>query len=263
MTENLKFSGISFGGRKPNVTIYGKTHKVIFGKFRRGPHKNKYGFEVHKHSKPDYIFRRFYFLFPLFDVGIFLGYQYGDILFNFLFHLFAPLEKTIGPSLPTMSPEFLATLGICLCISVYILCYVLLYILLFRGVRKWHGTEHKLIAAAENNDINNAKQYDPIHERCGGTLVPTFFLGYIIWLVFFYYTGIFYGEMTIITILIFLNIKYFHKYDKVGIYVGKLIQKYLTIKEPDEWQLHLGQVAIRNLVNAENGENYDEVQQVS
>jgi len=64
--------------------------------------------------------------------------------------------------------------------------------------------------------------------------------------------------MTVITILLFLNIKFFHKYDKFGIWFGKKFQKYFSIKEPEAWQLTLGKEAMDNLVKAEKGEKYIE-----
>jgi len=261
MTEKLKFSGISFGGRNPNVTVYGKTHKVIFGRIKKGQNQGKFGYEVHENKGSWSSLKKLCVLFPMFDVVVFLTYTFAGSVAQFFIDLFAPISETIGPSLPTISIsiELLSWLitGGLLCL--YFLLYILLYILVFKGVRKWHGTEHKVIIAAENHDIENAKKYDPIAERCGGTLLPTILLGYFVWVLIFNYTGILFGQMTITTIFIFMNVKYFHKYDKVGIYVGKLVQKYLTIKEPDDWQLHLGKQAMKSLIEAETSEKYQYV----
>jgi hypothetical protein len=71
------------------------------------------------------------------------------------------------------------------------------------------------------------------------------------------YTGIPFGEFTIVTILLFLNVKFFHKYDKFGIWFGKKFQKYFSISEPSDWQLKIGQKAMNNLLKAEKEEKYE------
>ena len=253
MTKKLKFSGISFGGRNPNVTIYGKTHKVVFGRIRRGENEGQFGYEVYKNKGSWSSLKKLCVLFPMMDVIVFLTITFADSVAQFFIDLFTPVGEAIGPSLPTMpiSAELLSWLIMGGLVCLYFSLYLLLYLLVFKGVRKWHGTEHKVIIAAENNDIENAKKYDPIAERCGGTLLPTILLGYFVWVLIYNYTEIFFGQMTITTFFIFMNVKYFHKYDKIGIYVGKLVQKYLTIKEPDDWQLHLGKTAMKSLIQAE------------
>lgn len=251
MEKKLKFGGISFGGKYPKVTIYGKTHKAIFGRNRLCRKSLlSYGFKISKKEKRNYFLRYFYFFYPLIDVVKYISINPPKIITDIANSVADKVTSVI-----TIPSWFFHVVTICLFLLI-ILLYFLLYLLIFKGVRTWHGAEHKVISAAEHNDLDNVKKYNPIHERCGGTLLPTIFFGYIIWMVLFLKTGLMYGEFTIITILLFLNIKFFHKYDKIGIYIGKKIQKYFTVKEPDDWQIRLGTSAMKNLVKAEMGEDY-------
>lgn len=239
----MRFSGVSFGGIFQRVHVHGKDYKATFGKVWR---KKEYDFSVKKMKIDDKIFSRFYFFFPLIDVAAFLFY----LFFNFL----GGIIDSSGIKVPTVSP-----VAIQVGVIVFIIFeYLFLYLILIRGVRKWHGTEHKVISALENNDIDNAKSYSAIHERCGGTLIPTIIFAYILWYFFALYTGIVFGNFTFITLFIVVNVKVFHKYDKFGIWFGKLFQKYFSVKEPDDWQLDIGKVAVRNLLLAEQGKDYEE-----
>ena len=250
MNKKLKFGGISFGGKYPKVTIYGKTHKAIFGRIRLGKKSSSYGFKISEKKKTNYFLRYFYFFYPIIDVMKYICINPPKIIIDIANSVADKVTSVI-----TIPSCVFQAIGVGLCFLI-ILLYFLLYLLIFKGVRTWHGTEHKVISAAENNDLDNVKKYSIIHERCGGTLIPTIFFGYIIWMILFLKTGLMYGEFTIITILLFLNIKFLHKYDKIGIWVGKKIQKYFTVKEPDEWQIRLGTAAMKNLVKAETGEDY-------
>ena len=252
MEKKLKFGGVSFGGKYPKVTIYGKTHKAIFGRNRlcRKSSLLSYGFKISEKTKTNYFLRYFYFFYPIIDVTKYFAMNPPKIITDIVNSVADKVTSTI-----TIPSWFYNVVLICI-VFLWIMLYYLLYRLVFKGVRTWHGAEHKVISAAENYDLDNVKKYSPIHERCGGTLLPTIFLGYIIWVILFLKTGLMYGEFTIITILIFLNIKFFHKYDKIGIWVGKKIQKYFTVKEPDDWQIRLGTSAMKNLVKAEMGEDY-------
>lgn len=238
----MKFSGVSFGGIFQRVHVHGKSYKATFGKVWK---KKEYNFSVKKMKTNDKVFSRFYFFFPLIDVSAFLVSQL--IIF---------LGKVLGGSgiMPIVSSDVLQSI----LIGFLIFEYLFLYFVLIRGVRKWHGTEHKVISALENNDIDNAKSYSAIHERCGGTLIPTIIFASCVWYFFASYTGLVFGHMTFISLFIVANVKVFHKYDKFGIWFGKLFQKYFSVREPDDWQLNIGKIAVKNLLLAEQGKEYEE-----
>ena len=250
MTKKLKFGGISFGGKKPYVRIFGRTHKMAFGRDKK---EKKYGFKVEKKTRKDFFLRYFYLLFVLYDVFFYFVFNPP----KFISDATEPIASKFVQMSNSLGGLYVPSWVAVLILFVYVFSfYYVLYLLIFRGVRTWHGTEHKVISAAENEDLDNAKKYNPIHERCGGTLLPTIFFAYITFLIFYTYTGIPYGVATFTAILIFLNVKFFHKYDKIGIWFGKKFQKYVSISEPLDWQLELGSKAMKELVKAEKGEKY-------
>jgi len=251
----LKFGGFSFGGKYPHVTVFGKKHKLRFGRSKK---KKGYIYEVLEKRKIDFFMKYFYFLFPLYDLFVYFVLNPPKQVTETV----KPVSDTIANVLPDTGLYISSWIYILIMIFYTFTLYYLLYLMMFKGVRKWHGTEHKIISAAENNDLKNVKTYNPIHERCGGTILPTFIFGYVLFLVFYAITGIPYGEMTLVTILVFLNVKFFHKYDKFGIWFGKKFQKYVSISEPDDWQLKLGTEGMKELVKAEQNKSFKKFEKI-
>jgi len=244
-----KFSGMSFGGFIQGVTIYGKKYKTQFRRNRKEKDKYTVFTEINKFNTMLIIL----ILFPLID---FFSVIMDKFLVPFIMSIRTPKVITnVGSNVGSniVLPLWFWLLFPFIWIGLW---YAIAYFLLFRGVKKWHGTEHKIINAAENNDLDNVKKYNPIHERCGGTLFPTIFVAIIIWSIVQSYLNINFGTLTFVTICIFINVKFLHKYDKIGVWVGKRVQKYLTISEPDDWQLNLGKIAMKNLLLAEEGKEF-------
>lgn len=233
-----KYSGISFGGIFQRVKIYGDRFVLIYGK-----DKNDLKYEVRPLTTFEKLSKKLYLLFPLLDVFIIIG----ALLFAFLTSILIP--DPIGGETPSKLFSLIAQYGP---IVIIIIEYVLLYKLIIKGLATWHGSEHKIIAAMENNDIDNAKDYDPIHERCGGTLLPTIIFSQIVWSYFSMKTGIFFGMFTCMSFFVYLNVKFFHKYDKLGIWFGKWLQRKFTVREPHKWQLDIGIKGAKELIIAEN-----------
>jgi uncharacterized protein YqhQ len=241
-----RYSGVSFGGIFQKVTIYGNKYTLEFGK-NRG---KSYGYSIKKNTRFMSLMSRFYLLFPLLDIGVVAGYFFSSYLDEMFKNTSLP-SVDIGITIPEIYIQIFWYFFV-------FSQYVLLYFLFMRGVSKWHGTEHKFISALEDNEsIDDVKKYNPIHERCGGTLMPTIIFASVMWYFIYSYTGILFGQMTFMTFCIFLNVRYFHKYDKIGLWVGKRIQKYFTIREPDEWQLELGKVAVKEFLLAEKGQDFN------
>lgn len=241
-----RYSGVSFGGIFNRVSIFGDRYYVMYGKF-----KNGYGYKVKKYNTWDKISQRFYLFFPVFDLLLIFGYIVLPMLITYI------SGNAEGPYIE-ISPIVMYIIVYVLPFIVVIFEFFLIYYLIMKGVRTWHGSEHKLISAMEDNNIDNAVEYDPIHKRCGGTLMPTIIFSLLAWLFISYYTGIPFGQFTFMTICIVLNIKVFHKYDKVGIWFGKWLQRKYTISEPEHWKLTLGRIAAKQLVKAEKGEEFRE-----
>lgn len=233
-----KYSGVSLGGIIQRVKIYGDKFVLIYGKDKN----DDLTYEVRPLTKIEKLSKKIYLVFPLLDVFIIIG----TLFFVFLTSILVP--DSIGGT----SSKILSLIGKYGPIVFIFLEYFLLYKLIAKGVATWHGSEHKIISAMENNDIDNAKNYDPIHERCGGTLLPTIVFSQIIWSYFSMKTGIFFGMFTFMSFFIYLNIKFFHKYDKFGIWFGKWLQRKFTVREPHKWQLDIGIEGAKELVIAEN-----------
>jgi len=248
--EKKRYSGISLGGIIKRVMIKGDKYTLVYGYDRK---EDKYGYGIEKNPRFDFL-RRIYFIFPFFDLGSLVGF----LMIPWIMSLLSAGE---GGGIPTepLIPPFVWEI---LLYGLIIFLYGSLYFLIMRGVKTWHGSEHKIISAMENNDLENANTYDPIHERCGGTLLPTMFVSIFIWMIIAYHTGILIGQYTFLSFCIYLNIKVFHKYDKVGIWVGKWIQRHFTIAEPETWKMELGKKGAREFLKAENGENFIEEEYV-
>jgi len=245
MNENEnKYSGVSFGGIIQRVLIMGKKYTLVYGYDRK---EDKYGYGIKENSRFSFL-KKMYFIFPLFDLGGIIGYF-------FMMWILSMGGGGTGPPSDPLIPSYVWEI---IMYGLIFSMYVILYFLIMRGVRTWHGSEHKIIASMEKNDLDNAKNYDPIHERCGGTLLPTIFVAAFIWLYIASYTGIIFGQYTFITICVYMNVKLFHKYDKIGIWVGKWVQRHFTISEPEDWKLKLGQAGARQFLKAEKGENFIE-----
>jgi uncharacterized protein YqhQ len=128
--------------------------------------------------------------------------------------------------------------------AVFIL-YMYFIINMLLRTRRWHGCEHKLIAAAEENDIASAMSFSPIHDRCGTTYLLT--MGIIMAIPLFLFGWFLF---TLVAVGIILESKYFHMYNKPGILIGRLIQKYNAI-EPEGYKLHVGIRGMKELVERE------------
>jgi uncharacterized protein YqhQ len=102
-----------------------------------------------------------------------------------------------------------------------------------KRLREWHGLEHKLIAAAEHNDVKNAATYSPINDRCGGT----YFLSIPVYLALATTLTVVlgiapFGVLTLTGCLMTIEAKTFHQYNIPGIRFGRWLQKHVTTREP-------------------------------
>jgi len=115
--------------------------------------------------------------------------------------------------------------------------------LLYR-TRPWHATEHKAIAAAEMDDLDNISKYSRINDRCGGCYILTIYVAMALW---FFIVKIPVGLMTLTTVVLYTEARFFHKYNKVGIWFGRKLQL-LTTKEPEPEMLEMGERGVRALM---------------
>jgi uncharacterized protein YqhQ len=225
MNKMGKFSGMSYPG---GCEIYGDNHKVHI--FERDGH-TKYEICKKRNLKVNPVL----LMLPLLDVAI----VFAPEIYAFVA---AILPEDTGDFL-SIIPEW-AVAAISAAGTAVFLYYILRMLILSR---RWHGCEHKLIAAAENNDIINAKEYSPIQDSCGTTYVFTMFMSSLVAYLLF-------GQVyiTFIVIMLILESKTFHKYNAMGIAIGRFIQKYNAL-EPEGYKLHVGMKGMKELVKADGG----------
>jgi len=188
-----------------------------------------------------------------------------DFPFIIPFALVIDLVPTLFISLPNMvisgvtdlSPFwtrfliFLSFFGM-LAFDIGMIYYLVRYIL---GSEKWHGLEHKLIAAAEKNDVENAGDYSPINDRCGGTYMLSM-VAYLFIALFIstYVIGTFpFGFLTIAALLVVAESRLWHMHNTPGIRFGRWLQQKFTVREPTTAMLQKGIIGMKYLLEIENG----------
>jgi len=257
MKQRKRFGGISFGGVfGGGTTIFSKRYKLNIYK----ESKTKKWVKIIKKKKFPILIHTFFFVFPLIDILYYVLEFKPNLVSGFFNWL---LNKIDSIPIDVTVPSFyipLWLINVILYFSIFLLLLVL-YFVAFKGMRRWHGCEHKVIAAAENDDIDNAIKYTPISTHCGGTyiFIAYFALGLYWFIVFyFFHLNLPVGIMTFVVLMIILESHFFHKYNRLGIWVGKILQRYCTVKEPELWQLKLGIDGMKKLVDVEyNGKTID------
>jgi uncharacterized protein YqhQ len=157
------------------------------------------------------------FLFPLFDIFYAWGLQIQNILIKFVI-------TSLVPGIVTPEMSMLLSIG-----SFLVMILFFMGIIYFvRKVRIWHGCEHKAIAAAEANDLDNIERYSTIHDSCGGTYLLSLYLGMAVWFTIIKSPV---GVFSFMFIILFIESRFFHKYNRLGIWLGRKIQR-ITTKEP-------------------------------
>lgn len=229
----LKFSGIS---STHGTSIWSNNYHIHISKNKKYTIKKK-----KMKSRTHLIF----LIFPLIDVINYLIVYEGLTL----------EMSTLDP----ISPDGLTGVSLFISISFFIfLIYLGLYfiaylirtadILHIKDLPYWHGLEHKLISSAQHNDVDNVKNYSPIVPDCGGTYMFTILIFYAIYLLFNIF---FIGQWTLLFLAITFEMRHVHKYNKIGLWLGKKIQEKLTVKEPHDWQLELGIKPMKKLLELE------------
>lgn len=134
--------------------------------------------------------------------------------------------------------------------------YLVRYIL---GSERWHGLEHKLIAAAEKGDIENTANYSPINDRCGGTYMLSMlaYLG-IALIITTHVIGTFpFGILTIAALLVVAESRVWHQYNTPGIRFGRWLQQKFTVREPSASMIQKGIIGMKYLLDLESGAEQD------
>ena len=222
MGEKLRFSGMS----TPNgMSLYGRRYKADIN--------SKY-YHIGRGGLLSPIM-----FFPLFDIGIIaIFYLVRDL--NEHYNISSAIDKMSSILYPAIS--LVALIGI-----VYAIVKIPDILAALRRFRLWHGCEHMIIAAAENNNVGEARKYSRINDRCGATFMLTIFITYALWVNFIGPFGVF--SMTFLVMM--TESRIFHKYNVPGIYIGRVIQEYATTAEPPDVMLNMGENAMGELIMKE------------
>jgi uncharacterized protein YqhQ len=125
-----------------------------------------------------------------------------------------------------------------------------------KRVFQYHGAEHKVVNAYENNDLRNIKKYSKVHLRCGTSfIIFVLFLSIVVYmfipmsLSFWAKYGIRILLLPLIAGLGYELIRLSPKHQnnllfRIIIYPGLLLQK-LTTKEPDDSQIEVAKQALK------------------
>jgi len=243
----MKFSGISFGGYKSGGT------KIMSPHFRLSIYKDSKTKQFVTTIKKRKLFSLF-FIFLLISIPIDTFYGVLQFKTKDIVHY---ISDNINVTNVTADPQIFGVPFRTIETEMYLILIInliFLYFFYFYGVRKWHGCEHKLIASAEHNDIDNAKNYSRINDRCGGCYIFSAYASLLVyWLFVFNVLHWLFpvGALTFSFLFIFLESKLFHKYNKPGIWFGRILQKYVTTSEPLDFQLELGIKGMKELVDKE------------
>jgi uncharacterized protein YqhQ len=249
--KKLKFSGISFGGYfGGGTTIFSPHYRLRIGKDKK---TKEYTFTV-KDRKHFSLFVIFMLIALPIDTFYYLLQFHEELVAGFFNFVFGFISSTPGGGVPVhQSLIGLLIIEILLLLFLFFILYIE-YFFSFKGVKPWHGCEHKLIASAENNDIDNMRNYSRINDRCGGCYlftIYTFVAVYWIALYHFFNIVIPVGMLTLSFFVMFLEAKLFHKYNWIGIRVGRVLQKHITTAEPLDYQVEIGIKGMKELVKKE------------
>ena len=199
MMDKLKLAGMSF---PDHTQIYAKNFWVKID-------KDTYTVKKRRGVQP-------IFLFPLIDL----------LFFGWFYYARPGLVKAYAPVSNPVLDGILA-----LAFLIFFIGCAIFLISSFVKIRKWHGCEHKAIAAAMAGDLENIKKYSPIHDSCGGTYLFSLYLGMAAWFTF---VGSPIGVFSFLLIIMVLESRYFHKHNRLGIWIGRQIQRITTTEPPDE-----------------------------
>lgn len=130
-----------------------------------------------------------------------------------------------------------------------------------KRVFEYHGAEHKSIHCYENGEeltVENIKKYPIMHKRCGTSFLFMVMIVSIVVLSFFGWPNLLFRILSrVIALPIIGGISYeinklIGRYDNsicnVMSYPGLLIQKYATVREPDDKQIEVAIEALKSVL---------------
>jgi hypothetical protein len=257
--RKFKFGGMSFGGKYGGCRIFGNKYFLTIGREKK---TMNFGYAVEK-LRPRNMIMKFFFIFFFFMIDgiVWIADHPPRVLIMFFDWIESAADNignAVSPVLPNVQTS--PTFDLVASIVFFTICCAIFYMASFRGVRRWHGLEHKSIAAAEQDDIANYEKYGVVNDRCGGTFLLSIYAYLLISICFVVFVlGVpGYGAYTMTAVMMYAEAKWFHQYNVIGIWFGRKLQKHASTREPWDWQKKIGKEAITQLLNAERGEPFRE-----
>ncbi|MEE9611409.1 MAG: DUF1385 domain-containing protein [Desulfatiglandales bacterium] len=142
-----------------------------------------------------------------------------------------------GPLLETLQTKNLIPVFLVFNLIFLILEFYLIFWFIMRSpLKRHHGAEHKAIAAAMDGRLEEAREYSPVHPRCGSNLIPLIIIAS--WLVGgklgldeFLFTSWFAAAMIYIR---------FPRLMTPARWMGTMFQKTFFVREPREDEIQAG-----------------------
>lgn len=186
--------------------------------------------------------------------ALFLSLLFSIVLAIFLFK-FLPL---LGAQLLPIENNYLFNLVEGLIKITILVAYIWLISLMpdVKTLYQYHGAEHKVINAYENNDLRDAKKYSRLHPRCGTSfIIFVVFVSILVYILipldftFWVKLGLRLLFLPLIAGIAYELIKLSGRFRKnpllqLIVYPGLLLQR-ITTKEPSEEQLEVSMKAFR------------------
>lgn len=178
--------------------------------------------------------------FPLIDLARYLVTRGGNVVKGAV-ESGAPVLGTFLTTIPL--PVFLLFYLALLILEFY----VLIWFLLKSPLKRHHGAEHKAIVAAMDGRLEDAREYSPVHPRCGSNLIPliiiaTWLVGGKLGLDEFLFTSWFAAAMIYIK---------FPRLMTPARWMGTFVQKTFFVREPREDEMAAGIEALGLLKSKE------------
>ncbi len=224
-----RYAGMSTGGVVPGTRIWNTMYKLSVSRGSNGC----FGFNVRRKLLPTRM-HVFFLYYPLLDLVLYLA-AYKPRLLLAIYRRYIGWYPSISMSLPMQLPS-LPYQQYILPFLFFTVLFAVAYFGWLRGMARWHGAEHMAIAAAENNDLNNIERYSPVHERCGGSVLFTMTV------VVALYLGLdvqFVGMGLLLLLVVLFDARHLSHVNRLGRWLGRVLQRRLTVARPCQWQLRL------------------------
>lgn len=135
-----------------------------------------------------------------------------------------------------------------------------------RRVATWHGAEHMAIAAYQRNgstDLETMRRESPVHEKCGGRILLPLLVGTTLAIATAKATGTNAVVLSLTTLEALLWVDSLKGWDRIPVAraASRILQKYITTRQPTDRELRTAQRALQELIKAHHAHSDDSTAQ--